>query len=150
MTITLNCVIDVSVCIKHFFPDPLSPKVDQLLAHAANPQNQFFVPDLFYIESANVLWKYIRAGLYPTAKVTADIATLKSLQLQVVSTSDLVADAVNIAVNYGISAYDACYVAFSQQVGATLLTLGGKLVRALSTSSFDVCLFNDFEVPPLP
>ncbi|MBD2340076.1 type II toxin-antitoxin system VapC family toxin [Calothrix sp. FACHB-156] len=149
MTINLRCVIDVSVCIKHFVPDPLSPKVDQLLAHVANPQNQFFVPDLFYIESANVLWKYIRADLYPTAKVTADLATLKSLELQVVSTADLVADAVNIALNYGISAYDASYVALSQQVDATLLTLDNKLVRALSASSFDVSFFNDFEVPPL-
>jgi predicted nucleic acid-binding protein len=58
-------------------------------------------------------------------------------------------DAVTIALTYGISAYDASYVALSQQVGATLLTLDGKLVRALSTSSFDVCSFNDFEVPPL-
>ncbi len=119
------------------------------MAHVANPQNQFFVPDLFYIESANVLWKYIRAGLYPTAKVTADLATLKSLQLQVVSTTDLVADAVNIALNYGISAYDASYVALSQQVDATLLTLDNKLVRALSASSFDFSFFNDFDVPPL-
>ncbi|MDZ8051750.1 MAG: type II toxin-antitoxin system VapC family toxin [Aulosira sp. ZfuVER01] len=147
---TLRCVLDVSVCIKHFVPDPISSKVDQLLSHVANSQNQFFVPDLFYIESANVLWKYIRAGLYPTAKVTADLATLKSLQLHVVSTADLMVDAVTIALTYGISAYDASYVALSQQVSATLLTLDGKLVRALANSSYDVCSFNDFAVPPLP
>jgi predicted nucleic acid-binding protein len=60
------------------------------------------------------------------------------------------ADAVTIALNYGISAYDAAYVALSQQVGATLLTLDGKLVRALSTSAFDFGSFDDFAVPPLP
>ncbi|WP_223280158.1 type II toxin-antitoxin system VapC family toxin [Nostoc sp. PA-18-2419] len=46
-----------------------------------------------------------------------------------------------------ISAYDGSYVALSQQVGATLLTLDGKLVKALSTSSYNLCLFNDFQVP---
>lgn len=143
-----RCVIDASVCIKHFIPDPLSLKVDQLLTHATNPQNQFFVPDLFYIESTNILWKYIRSGLYPAVNVTADLATLKSLQLQVVSTSDLMADAVNLALRYNISAYDACYVALSQQVEAILLTLDAKLVRALNNSGENICLFSDFEVPP--
>ncbi len=56
------------------------------------------------------------------------------------------ADAVSIALTYGISAYDASDVALAQQVGTTLLTLDQRLVRALATSSYDICLFNDFEV----
>jgi predicted nucleic acid-binding protein len=150
MTNTLRCVLDVSVSIKQFIPDALSPKVDQLLTQAAYPHNQFFVPDLFYIESANVLWKYVRAGIYPATKVSADLATLKNLPLQVISTADLMDDAVNIALNYNISAYDACYVALSQQTGTTLLTLDKKLVKALTTSSYNICLFNEFQIPPLP
>jgi predicted nucleic acid-binding protein len=150
MTTNLKCVLDVSVCIKQFIPDPLSSKVDQLLSYIGYPQNQFFVPDLFYIESANVLWKYVRAGLYPAAKVSADLATLKNLQLQVVSTADLMDDAVNIALNYNISAYDASYVALSQQTGTTLLTLDKKLVKALAASPYSICLFNEFQIPALP
>ncbi|MEH2467565.1 type II toxin-antitoxin system VapC family toxin [Nostoc sp.] len=79
----------------------------------------------------------------------ADLATLKSFPLHVVSTADLIADAVAIALNYGISAYDGFYVALSQQVGATLLNLDGKLVKALATLSSNISSFNDFEVPPL-
>jgi predicted nucleic acid-binding protein len=149
MTNRLRCVVDTSVCIKHFIPDPLSPKVDQLLVHVVNPQHQFFVPDLFYIECANTLWKYVRAGLYPTAKVSADFVTLKAFNFCVISTADLMEDAVNIGLAYGISAYDASYVALSKQVSATLLTLDAKLVRALAATSYDVCSFNDFQVPPL-
>ena len=55
MTSPLRCVVDTSVCIKQFIPDPLSPKVNQLFAHLANPQTEIFVPDLFYIKSANTL-----------------------------------------------------------------------------------------------
>lgn len=79
----------------------------------------------------------------------ADLATLKSFPLRVVSTADLMADAVMIALNYGISAYDGSYVALSQQVNASLLTLDGKLMRAIAASSYNVSSFNDFEVPPL-
>ncbi|WP_242072011.1 type II toxin-antitoxin system VapC family toxin [Nostoc sp. FACHB-110] len=124
MTTPIRCVVDASVGIKQFLPDdPLMPKVDQLFAHLANPQTAIFVPDLFYIECGNIIWKYVRARLYAVADVPSDLTTLKSFPLRVVSTADLMADAVNIAINYNISAYDACYVALSQQVNATLLTL---------------------------
>ena len=150
MTIPLRCVVDASVAIKQFIPDdPLTPKVNQLFAHLANPQTAIFIPDLFYIECGNIIWKYVRARLYAVADVPADLATLKNFPLRVVSTADLMADAVAIALNYGISAYDGSYVALSQQVGATLLTLDGKLVKAIAASSYNVCSFNDFEVPPL-
>jgi predicted nucleic acid-binding protein len=59
------------------------------------------------------------------------------------------ADAVNIALAHGISAYDASYVALSQQVSAALLTLDQKLVKALAATSYDVVSFNNFEVPLL-
>ncbi|BAZ53044.1 hypothetical protein NIES4103_57090 [Nostoc sp. NIES-4103] len=150
MTIPLRCVVDASVAIKQFIPDdPLTPKVNQLFAHLGNPQTAIFVPDLFYIECGNIIWKYLRARLYAVADVPADLATLKNFPLRVVSTADLMADAVTIALNLGISAYDASYVALSQQVGAILLTLDAKLVRAVTNSSYNVFSFNDFEVPPL-
>ena len=149
MTTPLRCVVDISVCIKHFIFDLLTLKVNQLFNHFAYRQTEIFVPDLFYIECANTFWKYVRAGMYTTAEVQADLATLKAFPLRVVSTADLMEEAVGIALAYGISAYDASYVALSQQVSATLLTLDQRLVNALSTTSYDVCSFNNFEVPPL-
>ncbi|MFN6484414.1 MULTISPECIES: type II toxin-antitoxin system VapC family toxin [unclassified Nostoc] len=148
MSNPLRCVVDTSVCIKYFISDPLTPKVNQLFDHLANPQTEMFVPDLFYIECANALWKYVRARMYTGAEVQADLATLKAFPLRVVSTADLMADAVAIALNYRISAYDGSYVALSQQVCA-MLTLDGKLVKAIAASSYNVSSFNDFEVPPL-
>lgn len=148
MTTSLRCVVDTSVCIKQFIPDPLSAKAVELFAHLANPQTEIFVPDLFYIECANTLWKYVRAGRYSAAEAQADLASLKSLPLRVVSTVDLMEDAVSIGLAYGISAYDACYVALSQRVSAMLLTLDQRLVRAIATV-YDVRDFNDFSVPPL-
>lgn len=149
MSTPLKCVVDTSVCIKQFIADPLTPKVNQLFDHFANPQTEIFVPDLFYIECANTFWKYVRAGMYTAAEVQADLVTLKAFPLRVVSTADLMADAVNIALAHGISANEASYVALSQQVSATLLTLDQKLVKALAATSYDVVSFNNFEVPLL-
>ena len=149
MTNPLRYVIDTSVCIKQFIPDPLSPKVNQLFAHLANPQSEIFVPDLLYVESANTLWKYVRAGRYDVNVAQANLASLKALPFYVVSTADLMAEAITIGLAYGISAYDACYVALSEQVDAPLLTLDQKLVRALATASYAIHSFSDFFVPPL-
>ena len=149
MTVPLRCVLDTNVCIKQFIADPLTPKVNQLLDHLDNPSAELFVPDLLYVECANALWKYVRANLYTAEQVQADLIDLQALRFQVTSTKNLMAEAVQIGLDYGITAYDGCYVALSQQVSAPLLTLDERLVNSLASGSFDVRLFTNFTVPPL-
>jgi predicted nucleic acid-binding protein len=67
----------------------INPKVNQLFDHLNDPSAEFFVPDMFYIECANALWKYVRAKLYTAEQVQADIADLRALRFQVISTKDL-------------------------------------------------------------
>ncbi len=150
MTVALRCVLDTNICIKQFIADPLTPKVNQLFDHLNDPCAEFFVPDLFYIECANALWKYVRSKLYTAEQVQADITDLKALRFQVTSTKDLLTEAVQISLDCGITAYDGCYVALSQQVSAPLLTLDERLVNSLASSRFDVRLFTNSLVPPLP
>lgn len=148
MTLPLRCVLDTSVSTKQFIEDSLTPKFNQLLDYITYPQTEIFVPDLFYIESANTLWKYVRAGLYSVTQAQSDLANLKSLCLQIVSTSELMEDAFQIACNYQISAYDGAYVALSERVKAPLLTLDRKLVNSLANSTYQVCFFIDFSLSP--
>ena len=103
----LRCVLDVSVSTKQFIDDPLSSKVDRLLNFLCYPQTEIFVPDLFYVESTNTLWKYVRAESLTPVEVQANLVSLKALSLRVVSTVELIEDAFPISVNFGISAYDA-------------------------------------------
>ena len=147
MTVPLRCVIDTNICIKQFISDPLTPKINQLFDRLDDPEVEFFVPDLFYIECANFLWKYVRSNLYTAEQVQADLSDLKALGFQVTSTKELMSEAVKIGLDYGITAYDGCYVALSEQVMAPLLTLDERLVNSLRDSKFDVRLFTNFTVP---
>jgi predicted nucleic acid-binding protein len=149
MNTPLQCIIDTNVLLKHFIPDPLSTQVDLLLAHLINPQTSIYIPDLFYIENANVLWKYVRARQLNVEQVQAHLKTLKAFPFKVTSTAELLETALTISIDYGISAYDACYVALADRVDAPLLTLDQKLVKALSNSTHNVCDFSTFIVPPL-
>ena len=56
MTNAFRCVVDASVAIKQFIRDPLSEKTIELFALLVEPETEFLVPDLFYIEMANILW----------------------------------------------------------------------------------------------
>lgn len=71
---------------------------------------------------------------------------MKDLRLIVTSMADLMENAVTIALQYNISAYDASYVALSKQVNAPLLTLDKRLVRTLLNSQYQVINFHDFVV----
>lgn len=149
MTDSLQLVIDTNIVIKQFIDDPLAEKTHQLFAHLEqDPSTQFFVPDLLYIECANVLLKYVRAGLYPIDSIEADLADLRTLRLAVAPTKTLIAQAVQISLRYGISAYDGSYVALSLQAEVPLLTLDKRLFNSLANSPFDVRLFTNFEIPP--
>jgi predicted nucleic acid-binding protein len=150
MTASLRCVIDTNICIKQFINDPLTPKVNQLFDHLNDPSCEFYIPDLFYIECANVFWKYVRANLYSIEQVETDLSDLKDLRLQVTAAKDLMLEAVHLGPHYGISAYDGCYVSLSRQVNAPLITLDQKLVSAMTNSEFDVRSFTSFEIPALP
>ncbi|HUT61619.1 MAG TPA: type II toxin-antitoxin system VapC family toxin [Phycisphaerae bacterium] len=135
----LECVVDASVGAMLFLPEPLSPKAHKLFESlAASPPGRLFVPDLFYAECANVLLKYVRRGGYSVREARRDLADLRSLSLMAVPTSELVDRAMSIADAEGISAYDACYVALADEIGAPLITADLKLVRKLADTAHQV------------
>jgi len=149
MTSPLRCVIDTNIVIKQFIDDPLTEKVNRLFEHLSDPSTQFYAPDLLYVESANVLCKYVRAQLYTAKQVTLGLEDLSELPLKIVSTKKLMMQAVQIGLKYNISAYDGCYVALSDQANAPLLTLDKRLFNSVADSPFDVQLFTDFSIPTL-
>lgn len=146
----LVCVIDASVAIKLFVVEPLSDRADQLFDYlAADPPAHFYVPDLFFAECANILWKHARRFGYPADNARQDVADLRALALRTISTADLIADALTIALAFDITAYDACYVALAAQLGAPLVTADEALVRKLASTGYGVQWLGDFAIQPL-
>jgi predicted nucleic acid-binding protein len=136
---SFDCVVDASVGIKLFVIEPLSERADALFAHLTDdPPARFYVPDLFFIECTNILWKYVHRFDYPLESAHQDVANLTGLPLRTVLTGELVDEALEIAVTHGITAYDAAYVALARRLSLPLVTAGESLVRRLAGASFDV------------
>ncbi|HLA98793.1 MAG TPA: type II toxin-antitoxin system VapC family toxin [Anaerolineales bacterium] len=134
-------VLDASVGIKLFIEEEGSAQADRLLGQlSASPPARFYVPDLFFIECANILWKYVRFFGYPADNARQDVRDLGALALRAVSTADLIAPALELALAWDLSAYDACYAALAQQANLPLVTADERLGRRLAESGIDVQL----------
>jgi predicted nucleic acid-binding protein len=138
-SLSLQYVVDASVAIKLFIEQPMTDKAVLLFAQLkAFPSAQFYVPDLFFIECANVLWQYVRRTSYPAEEARQSITRLKQFGLEITSTLDLLPDALELAIAQQISAYDACYLVLAQRLGVELITADQKLVQALSGENYPV------------
>jgi predicted nucleic acid-binding protein len=125
-------VIDASVGIQLFVDEPHSELASRMFAGlAADPPADLHVPDLFFIECANILWKYTRRFGRPLEDGLADLADLGRLALRVTASADLMEDALALAVKTGLTAYDACYAVLAQRLGAPLVTSDEALVKAI-------------------
>jgi predicted nucleic acid-binding protein len=141
----VDCIVDASVGIKLFLIEPLSDRVEALFAHLSDePPARFYVPDLFYAECANVLWKYTRRYGYPPQSAQQDVSDLIRLPLQVVPTAALVERALVLATCYGITAYDAAYAALGDRLSLPMVTADEALARRLQETELHVRFLGDW------
>ena len=129
-------VLDASVAAKWFLPaagEPFTAEALQLLRQFASGDIYFLVPDLFWPELGNILWKAVRsARLSEHAALTA-VQSLESLSISTVPCRPLLAEAVGIALRFRRTVHDALYVALAVTSARPLLTADERLANALST-----------------
>jgi len=141
--VILRCVLDASVGIKLFIEEEFSDKVQNLFSKLAeDPQAEIHVPDLFYIECANILLKYTRRYKRPIEDSLADLEDLNKLALKSTSTADLIEGALLLADEKNLTAYDACYAVLAQKLELPLVTADAPLAKAVDWAIW----IGDFEV----
>ena len=144
-TIPIACVVDASVGIKLFVDEQFSTQAHLLFEGLTRePPANLCVPDLFFIECANILWKYSRRFGRPLEDSQADLADLGRLALRVVPTADLMEDALTLAAQTGLTAYDACYAVLARRLDLTLITADQALFKAISWATW----LGDLDVEP--
>jgi predicted nucleic acid-binding protein len=128
-------VIDASVAVKWLLPagsEPLADEAFRLLRRYAEGGLRFTVPDLFWAESANILWKAVRQGRWTRAAAEEARATLMSISLATIPTLDLLEEAYSIAATFDRTIYDSLYVALAARSRAQLVTADERLANALA------------------
>jgi predicted nucleic acid-binding protein len=128
----MNFVIDASVLIKFYVPEILSDRAERLLAKVEKKDIDLLAPDLIYPEAGNILWKKQRLKELTRSEVEEITDAILSLPLKIESSQPLLPLALDIAVAYGITVYDAVYVSLAKVYEATLITADRKFVDVLA------------------
>jgi len=128
-------VLDASVAAKWVLPaagEPLAQEAKELLRRFVEGRISFIVPELFWAECANILWKAIRRGRVSTAAALLGAATLHEYDFPTASCRVLLGDALRLAAAFDRAAYDFFYVALALRMKSQLITADEKLAAALA------------------
>ncbi|MFZ5909206.1 MAG: type II toxin-antitoxin system VapC family toxin [Chloroflexota bacterium] len=127
-----RCVVDASVGVKLFVDEPHSDLAHALFEKLSeDPPAELYAPDLFYIECANILLKYARRFGRPLEDSQADLADLRLLALKTTPTIALMEDALLLASQKNLTAYDACYAVLAQKLEIPLVTADEPMAKAV-------------------
>ena len=144
-------MIDAGVALKWVLPETDSAGALDLRERLVTVGAAAYVPDLFWAEAANVLWRLTRgAGAALEADEALEVLdTLRSAPLATVPVEPVAVRALEIACAAGITAYDAAYVAVAELCHARLWTADRRLVRGLAGTEWrDVAAVPPERPPP--
>lgn len=125
-------VIDASVGIKWFIPEVHSAEAQRLLSG----NHELLIPDLFFPEVANILWKRVRRGEDTPEQARATLADFRIVPLQVYASQALTQVALDIAMQMDRTVYDSLYLALAVSTQCQMVTADLKLFNALATGAF--------------
>ena len=129
-------VLDASVAAKWYLPhgdEPLAEEALALLRQHATGNIEFLVPDLFWAEFGNILWKCVRTDRVSAKSASDALTGILEYGFPTVGAAELVEDALAIALSTGRTVYDAMYVALAVQRNAAFVTADERLVNSLGT-----------------
>lgn len=130
-------VIDASVAVKWYIPEPLSDAADKYLQLYKDKQAKLLAPDLLLVEVGSVLWKKTR-----TNEITGDDARaimqafMVHCPVSMVRSGELLPSAYDLAMAQGLTVYDSVYLALAIAAGAKLVTADSEIVKLTKRSPF--------------
>jgi len=143
-----RCVYDASFLIKYVVPEDGSTLIRKLVREAlADTLSVMCVPELFLIESANILWKKVQRREVDTQTSLTKLEQLSALELATTPLKQLDKRALELACQLNISAYDASYVALAEKLQVPLITADISLARKLVGTEHRAITLAEF-LPP--
>jgi predicted nucleic acid-binding protein len=128
-------VVDASVAAKWILPaggETLTQEALELLKRYVAGEVRFIVPDLFWAELANILWKAGRQGRIREDSARSALHGMRERNFPTVSSHTLLAEAFAIATAFDRAVYDALYVALAINSKSQLVTADERVANALA------------------
>ena len=130
----MNLIVpDASVAVKWCLPvaETLVEAAVNLLNRHHERHITFLVPDLFWTEFGNVMYKAVRQGRCTPELALDAIRTVRAWALPTVPSANLLELAFQISQQYQRTFYDSVYIALAVSQHATLITADERLANAV-------------------
>lgn len=127
-------VLDASVAAKWFLPaigEPFSAEANKILIAFVAGRVTLIVPDLFWPEISNILWKAAARNRISADEAKEAIREITRQNVPTFPSQPLARSALDISLHFGHPVYDSTYVALAVSQASPLITADEKLIRAL-------------------
>ena len=128
-------VLDASVAAKWMLPakaELLRPQAYRLLDAYGVGDINLIVPDIFWAECGNIVWKAVRQQRFGRDEAEIAILSMLNRSIPTVPSATLLPKALSIAIDFGRSVYDCLYVALAVRSQTQLITADERLANALA------------------
>ncbi|MFZ0136756.1 MAG: type II toxin-antitoxin system VapC family toxin [Candidatus Sulfotelmatobacter sp.] len=128
-------VLDASVALKWAIPsaqETLTTESLQLLQRYAAGEINFIVPDVFWAEIGNVMWKGVRQRRWPQTVAENAASAIRKRDFFTVTSLELLPEALRIAFAHDRSVYDCLYIALAIQFKIEMITADERLANAMA------------------
>jgi predicted nucleic acid-binding protein len=128
----MRVVVDASVAVKWYLEEDHADTARGLL----DGTYELIVPDLFFAEIGNVLWKRWRRGELDDDVITETLAALDRVPCETRSARPLLSRAMALAMSLQRTVYDSLYLALAIDTGARLVTADRRFHATVAAGPF--------------
>src|ERR1700686_3394750 len=121
-------VVDASVVVKWFLPEPSDQAALRLLRHYQEESVRLFAPALIMLEVSNVFCKRVRRGEMSAVRAKEAYRLLKINAPVLVDDRELMDEAVMLALASGQALYNCLYLALALRQGSEMITADGSFI----------------------
>jgi predicted nucleic acid-binding protein len=135
----INLVIDSSVVIKWFDPEPYTADADRILTAYETGAIKLLAPEILPAEVGNIIWKkHTLFNRWTETEATEVLQKFQAMDFALTSNFTLLEDAYRLAVKHQQTVYDSLYLALSLRESCQFVTADERFINAISTTFSNV------------
>lgn len=128
----MRIVIDASVAVKWLIPESDSMIAMQLLDRSY----ELHAPRLLVSEVTNDLWRIARSGSLEGFDAHRLVAEVEGMSLKWKDDEAICVEALRIALDLGLPAYDCMYLALAIRIGGSVVTADKRFVSVVDSTKY--------------